>query len=264
MNVDDAMLMAYLDGELDEVTRQRIENALADDPELGARRDAQQRLKTRIAAHYDPVAEQPVPERFRALLDTNVVDFAAARAGRSRPLWQSAAALAATLVLGLFLGRTLPIGESGPIGLEQDNLVARGPLAEALNSQLASAQGAAGGDADRRKLRARGRQSVPDLRERFPFGSRLPRGRRLADDGDCCDCVRTARRLSSSGGGSAAHSPGGARDDGRRAARRHRRTARARRGLAGAEPERNLRTVCGDQLNELRIAGPSAAHRTLD
>ena len=137
MAVDDDMLMAFLDGELNEVDRRRVEAALEHDPALAARLDEQRRLRERLQAHYAPVAEEEVPERFHALLDPNVV---ALKPSRSRPLWQSLTALAATLVLGIVLGRAWP--ESAPVASEAGVLVARGALADALETQLASAQGA--------------------------------------------------------------------------------------------------------------------------
>lgn len=139
--IDDDLLMAFADGELDEINRRRVERAIAEDPELRARLEQQQRLRATLAAHYGPVAEEEVPERFRALLETNVVPFApVAKARTARPLWQSLTALAATLVIGLAIGRTLLAPPGGPVGVENGALVAQGPLAEALETQLASTQ----------------------------------------------------------------------------------------------------------------------------
>jgi hypothetical protein len=133
--IDDDLLMAFLDGELDEMTRVRVERALAADADLRARLDVQHRLRARLAAHYGPAIEEEVPARFRAMLDSNVVPFR-----RARPLWQTFAALAATLVLGLALGSRLP-APGGPVGIEKGQMVAQGTLADALETQLASAQG---------------------------------------------------------------------------------------------------------------------------
>jgi hypothetical protein len=74
------------------------------------------------------------------MLDTNVVDFAAAKARRPRPVWQNLMALAATLVLGLAIGRTLVMPAASPVGIANGTMVAQGPLAAALDTQLASAQ----------------------------------------------------------------------------------------------------------------------------
>jgi len=137
------MLMAYADGELDEISRARVERAIAADPALRARLEQQRKLRATLAAFYGPTAEEDVPERFRAMLDNNVVDFAGAKARRTqaaRPLWRNFAALAATLVLGLALGRTLLMPAGGPVGIENGTMVAQGPLAASLDTQLASAQ----------------------------------------------------------------------------------------------------------------------------
>lgn len=140
MTVDDDLLMAFVDGELDEVSRARVERAVAEDPALRARLEQQQRLRALLADHYGPVADEEVPERFRAMLETNVVPLTAATRRPARPLWQTLTALAATLVLGLAIGRTLLAPAGGPFAVEGGTMVARGELAEALETQLASAQ----------------------------------------------------------------------------------------------------------------------------
>jgi hypothetical protein len=140
MAIDDDLLMAFADGELDEIGRARVERAIAVDPELAARLEVQRRLRERLAAHYAPAMEEEVPARLRALLESDVVDIGAARARRVRPVWQQVAALAATLVLGLFLGRSFWLPEAGPVGVAGGTMVAQGTLAQALDTQLASAQ----------------------------------------------------------------------------------------------------------------------------
>lgn len=139
MAIDDDLLMAFLDGELDEVSRARVERAIAEDPALRARLEQQQRLRARLAAHFGPAAEEEVPERFRAMLETNVVPLRAPAPRPARPLWQTVTALAATLLLGLMVGRTLLAPAAGPFAVEGGTMVARGELAEALDTQLASA-----------------------------------------------------------------------------------------------------------------------------
>jgi len=141
MAIDDDMLMAFVDGELNEVNRARVERAAAEDPALRVRLEQQQRLRARLAAHFGPAVEEEVPERFRALLNTDVVPFPVAKPRPARPLWQTLTALAATLLLGLAIGRTLLApGASGPFAVEGGAMVARGELAQALDTQLASAQ----------------------------------------------------------------------------------------------------------------------------
>ena len=98
MAMDDHMLMAFVDGELDEVGRARVERAVAEDPALKARLEQQRRLRERLAAHYRPTMEEEVPERFRAMLGTNVIPLPTAAPRPARPLWHTLTALAATLV----------------------------------------------------------------------------------------------------------------------------------------------------------------------
>ncbi|MDP9414198.1 MAG: anti-sigma factor [Pseudomonadota bacterium] len=137
--ITDDMLMAYLDGELDEVSSSRVSRALAQDPQLSARADAQRRLKELISRRYDPVAQQEVPERFRALIESNVVPLDSARLKRRvRIQWPQFAAMAATFVVGLLAAQIVP-GGAEPAAVDGGPIVARGALAEALDTQLASA-----------------------------------------------------------------------------------------------------------------------------
>ncbi|HEY5710361.1 MAG TPA: anti-sigma factor [Allosphingosinicella sp.] len=140
MAIDDDQLMAFVDGELDDLARARVERALAEDSALQARLDVQRRLRARLAAHYAPVMDEAVPDRLSAVIAGNVVPLSAARPWHTRPVWRNLAALAATLVLGLVVGRTLPQGGEGPLTYRDGAIVARGGLADALDSQLASAQ----------------------------------------------------------------------------------------------------------------------------
>jgi anti-sigma factor RsiW len=139
MAVDSAMLHAFLDGELDDETARQVETALASDPALRAELEAQRRLRARLSAHFDPALDEPVPARFQALLAPKVVDLAAVRENRRSRMWLMPMAMAASLVLGLAIGQFVPRG-GGAFGTADGALVARGPLAEALDTQLASAQ----------------------------------------------------------------------------------------------------------------------------
>jgi len=142
MAIAEEMLTAFVDDELDAEGRARVAQALLTDPGLRARLEAHRRLKARLADHYGPVAQEEVPDRLATLLrqppeqQEKVVPIEAAR---RRPLWTNAAAMAATLVLGLVAGLMVPRG-SGPVTVEEGVMVARGDLAEALDTQLASAQ----------------------------------------------------------------------------------------------------------------------------
>jgi len=162
MNVDDAMLMAFIDGELDAVTTRRIEKAAAADQGLATRIAAQRMLKIAVVAHYAPVAREAVPGRFAALLaptasvESNVVSLPEARARRGRlPFWGAGMAMAASLAIGLVIGQGFDDAD-GRVAVKGGRLVAQGPLASALDGQLASAQGM--NDATRIGLSFRDRQ----------------------------------------------------------------------------------------------------------
>jgi surface antigen len=64
---DEAMLVAYVDGELDAATARRVEAAIAEDPEA----QAQVRLLRESAAAargaYDEILRDPVPDRLKAV-----------------------------------------------------------------------------------------------------------------------------------------------------------------------------------------------------
>ena len=139
-DIDEAMLIALVDGELDEVTRRRVDRAVADDPALAERLAMHRRLRDRLAGHYAPIAQEPVPGAMRALLEESAKVVPLARPTPRWRGWAVGGAIAASLVLGLSLGR-LTGGKDGPIGLHDGVMVAQGELAQALDTQLASAQG---------------------------------------------------------------------------------------------------------------------------
>ncbi|WP_311267336.1 anti-sigma factor [Sphingobium sp. WCS2017Hpa-17] len=138
-DIDEAMLIALVDGELDEVNRRRVERAAAGDPALAERLAQHRRLRERLAGHYAPLAQEPVPERLRSLLEENETVVPMTRPARRWGGWAMGGAIAASLVLSLGVGR-FSGGEAGPVGMKDGVMVAQGPLATALDSQLASAQ----------------------------------------------------------------------------------------------------------------------------
>ena len=145
-DIDETMLIALVDGELDEVSRRRIERAVAEDPALAARLDMHVRLRERLADHYAPIEAEPVPAAMRALLqaEAKVVPLARPVAAR-RHAWMTGGAIAASLLLGLGIGHFSGGGGGGdgPVAVEQGTMVAQGELASALETQLASAQDSA-------------------------------------------------------------------------------------------------------------------------
>lgn len=146
MKVTPEELAAYADGELDAARAAEIEAAIAADPDLAAQLSAHRQLRQLLSAHYDPIAAQPVPDRFAALLGGGaaeeqpapaVIDFAAAREAREarrrlpRWTWVAGPAIAASLAL-LVLVRT-------PGGRAADYAPAQ--LAGALDSRLSGEAG---------------------------------------------------------------------------------------------------------------------------
>ena len=143
MSFDPATVAAFVDGELDDLTARRIEREAEGDPALAAEIARHRALKAKLAAHYAPVAEEPVPERLRALLtpdvavDTSLAARREAKRARFAPIhW---GAIAASLVLGLALGLR-PWAPAASIAEANGAVVAAGPLADALDTQLASNQ----------------------------------------------------------------------------------------------------------------------------
>ena len=135
----DEQIIAFVDGELGPIEALRFERAMEADPAIAARVDRHRRLRELVAGHFAPVADEPLPDRLTRLLNRsgNVVALP-----RRKP-WTGAggryAALAATLVAGLVVGQLLPHGGTAPIGQHDGKVVAQGELADALDTQLASA-----------------------------------------------------------------------------------------------------------------------------
>lgn len=143
--ITDEMAGAFADGELDGADKAAVEAALASDPALAHRVEAHRALRRRLAGHYAPIAEAPVPAHLAALLagageqqpaGAEVVSLAAARQKRGlAPVvrrWVPFAgpAIAASLILAVWQ----PWQGTAPAGYAQ------GDLAAALDTQLAASQ----------------------------------------------------------------------------------------------------------------------------
>ena len=155
MKYPDETLMAYVDNEVDSEVRLEIDAAMVGDPALAARIDQQRALVGKLQAAYAPIAAEPIPSR---LLDAvrngdsaqpadNVISLKAARASKngtksaSRWSWQMLGGMAASLVIGVIVGRSgMPGKEAAMVSAQNGQLLARGTLAAALSTQ-------SGGDA---------------------------------------------------------------------------------------------------------------------
>jgi len=156
MTFNEEQIIAYVDGECDAVTARRIEKAMATDSALADRIAREQELKHRLSAHYDPVANEPVPDRLTALLtasmDNNVDNSFSGRIAekdrnsKGRPAFGFAqwGAMAATLALGIVVGQFGPGQDGGPVAEQNGSLIASGALETTLEKQLASAESANG------------------------------------------------------------------------------------------------------------------------
>ena len=143
MSFDPATVAAFVDGELDDLTARRIEREAATDAVLAAEIARHRALKVQLTAHYAPIVDEAVPERLGALLavddrvDTSLADRR--RATRARFSGIHWGAIAASLILGLTIGLR-PWMPAADVAIDDGTLVAAGPLAEALDTQLASNQ----------------------------------------------------------------------------------------------------------------------------
>lgn len=138
MIVTDEMLMAYVDGELTPRDAALVDAALAADEALAARLAQHRRLTGAVAGAFAGVALEPVPDRLADAVSGagKVVSLDAARQRRATPPWGQWGLVAAGIVAGVVVGVSLP---RGPAPLVGGDMRARGQLASALDSQLASA-----------------------------------------------------------------------------------------------------------------------------
>lgn len=138
---NDELLMAYADGELDPLNAKRVEKAVAADPALAKVVEDHRALRNALDSAFSPILDQPVPDHLAAMLQSNVIEFTPKTAPAPTPRhWLGGLAIAASLVAGIAVG-TQWTGTSGPIAAGKDGLIASGPLAHALDTQLASAAG---------------------------------------------------------------------------------------------------------------------------
>jgi hypothetical protein len=157
MTFSDEDLMAFADGELDDIKRKQIEDAINRDPEIARRVASHRALATAVHKSFAPVLEDPVPDRLIAAArsaaqsaprdskrpaddnrpsSSNVVPLRGRRAPtRQRPRW---IALAASFILGALALQLVTYLRNKP---ETDaQIIGSGALQRALSTQLASDQ----------------------------------------------------------------------------------------------------------------------------
>ncbi len=159
-------LYAYVDNELDAANSAKVEAAMADDPELKSLIEEQRALRALLGSAYSPVLEEPVPDRVMAAARGpigaaadakaargKVVRLAAARERRQQAAqdtdkpaandwtWKHWGGMAACLAIGVLAGHSAWLANAtSDVANVDGQFVARGQLAQALSTQLASAQ----------------------------------------------------------------------------------------------------------------------------
>lgn len=145
MRFSDEMLMAYADGELDLVACAEIEAAMAGDPALARAVERHRAMSAKVRKAYESVLDEPLPPALAVLAGdeeaANVVELLAARERRFDPSrWRLPAwsAIAVSVLIGVLVGVLLVRGAASPYEETPAGLVARGELADGLESELAA------------------------------------------------------------------------------------------------------------------------------
>jgi len=158
MTITPEQVAAYVDGECDAEEARRIGQAAQSDTALAERIARERALRERLRGHFAPTTEKPLPAAWESMIrnaagvdpdgGAKVIDLSAARARQRNAAqprqrnrgWMpwAGGAVAASLVLGLMVG--LHLREQAPFAARNGALIAQGPLARALDTQLASAQ----------------------------------------------------------------------------------------------------------------------------
>lgn len=137
-DIDEARVIAWIDGELPPEEAARVERAVAGNAALGAIAGRHRAMKARFAAAFGPIADQPVALPRSA----EVISLAAARASKAKPApvrrWWVPGAIAASLAVGLAIGQfQRPAG----VADRADALALSAPLSHALDRQLSGEAG---------------------------------------------------------------------------------------------------------------------------
>ena len=166
LKIPQETLYAYVDNELDAANSAKVEAAMADDPELKSLIEEQRALRALLGSAYSPVLDEPMPERLMAAAKgpmgpagdarstkAKVVRLAAARERKQaaaqdtgKPAandwtWKHWGGMAACLAIGVIAGHSAWLANAtSDVANVDGQLVARGQLAQALSTQLASAQ----------------------------------------------------------------------------------------------------------------------------
>ena len=86
--LDDAVLVAYVDGELDPRRRREVEQRLRADAEASDKVRLMQRSARALQGAYDEVFDRPVPERILEAFEAARAETATTAGGRPQPRWR--------------------------------------------------------------------------------------------------------------------------------------------------------------------------------
>lgn len=157
MRFTDETLMAFADGELDEVTRAEVERAMRADPVLAARVQQHISLRRDVFRAFVRTLDEPVPQRLRQVVASpKVIQLDSVRAAKKQAAeaprrwsWPEWGAIAATLVVGVLAGsfglHSVQGETTFAVAGANGALQAHGKLDAALTQQLASAPPAGAG-----------------------------------------------------------------------------------------------------------------------
>jgi hypothetical protein len=133
----DERLIAYVDGELAGDDLKLFEAEVAADPRLADEVEKHRTMSARLAQAYAPVIDEKVPGRLKAAARGGVSP------GRRVPGWQWGA-MAASLVAGAVVGVAgghFAWPQEGSVVAREGELLASGPLEDALTRDLGSQSG---------------------------------------------------------------------------------------------------------------------------
>lgn len=158
MSFSDETLMAFADGELDDITSHEVELAMRLDPAIAEKVRLHQALRSNVFGAFARTLDEEVPQRLQAAVRSGkVVHLDSVRQLRTPPpapqpvrvvrrawSWPEWGAMAATLVAGVLAGSLAMRGiDDGQQFAAFDSnagaLTAQGKLSKALSQQLASA-----------------------------------------------------------------------------------------------------------------------------
>ncbi len=139
-DISEDRLVAYVDNALDAEGCAQVEAAAAADPAIAERIAAHRALRNDLSGLFAGVLDEPVPDTLIAVVkpsETPSADILPFVPRPGRTWWAQAGMMAACLFAGI--GLTLAFtGHQGDIATRHGLMMAQGPLALALSTQLAA------------------------------------------------------------------------------------------------------------------------------